>query len=177
MAHATLAEVLIIRHAEKPAGVGEDEGSDLSPRGFERANALVGLFTKDSRVLSFGTPVAIYAGSPKKADGSIRPLQTIQPTATALGLAPITKFESKDYDSMISEVMTSKEYDGKTVLVSWAHDEIPAMAHDFGIKKSEVPKWKGEIFDRVWRIDFDANGDVTDFEDLPQRLLPGDSND
>jgi hypothetical protein len=168
---ATPAEVLIIRHGEKI----DDNDPNLSPKGYKRAAALPALFMNDARFLEFGRPVAIYAGSPKHTDGSVRPLQTIQPTAKALGLKPITEFESKDYASMVADVMKKRAYNGKTVLISWPHDEIPDMAHEFGMKNKHVPDWKGSIFDRVWKIHFSSDGDVTSFEDVPQHVLPGDS--
>lgn len=175
---AAPAEVLIIRHAEKPNAslVSGKDGRDLSPRGYERANALVNLFTTDPRLLEFGVPVAIYAGAPKKPDtGSLRPLETIQPIAKQLGLTPLSDFISDDFASMVSEVMTKSEYVGKTVLISWAHSQIPDMATEFGANKDEVPAWDGSVFDRVWKMKFDATGAVTDFENLPQHVLPGDS--
>lgn len=173
---AAPAEVLIIRHGEKTKDSSGDEvGRDLSPKGYQRANALPQLFMKDKRMLDFGTPVAIYAGSPKHADtGSIRPLETVEPTAKALGLKVDTDYQSKDFESMVNEVMSEKKYEGKTVLISWPHDQIPDMAKAFGVKKSDVPDWSGDTFDRVWRIKFDENGDVSDFDNLPQHLLPGD---
>lgn len=178
-AGATPAEVLIIRHGEKNVTAqGKDDGRDLSARGYARANALAGLFTQDARMLEFGKPVAIYAGAPKKEDtGSIRPFETIQPTAKSLGLTPITDYISEDSDSMVDKVMKKKAYEGKTVLISWPHDQIPDMAKSFGVKKKKVPDWKGSIFDRVWRIKFDDHGDVASFDNLPQHLLPGDSTD
>lgn len=177
-ARALPAEVLIIRHAEKPAVavLGKTDGRDLSPKGCQRANALASLFTKDARMLEFGLPVAIYAGSPKKSDtGSLRPLETIQPTAKELGFSPITSFISDDFASMADEVMTKAEYEGKTVLISWPHDKIPDIASAFGVNKSQVPQWDGSIFDRVWKIKFGIKGSPVFFENLPQHLLPGDS--
>ncbi len=177
-ASASPAEVLIIRHAEKPlvAALGKSDGRDLSPRGYQRADALVSLFTKDARMLEFGMPVAVYAGSPKKTDtGSIRSLETIQPTATALGLTPKTSFISDEFGAMVSEVMKAKQYDGKTVLIAWPHNQIPDMASSFGVASKDVPEWTGEIFDRVWQIKFDDKGGVQTFQNLPQRLLSGDS--
>jgi hypothetical protein len=177
---ASPSEVLIIRHAEKPTTPqlnGKSDGRDLSPQGYQRAQALVKLFTLDARMLESGPPVAIYAGSPKKPDtGSIRPLETIQPTAHALGLNPNTNFISDDYNSMVNEVMTTSDYEGKTVLISWPHDQIPEIASLFGVDSHEFPsKWDGSVFDRVWKIKFDKSGKVTSFEDLPQHVLPGDS--
>lgn len=170
LAKSMPAEVLIIRHGEKIS----DAQSGLSPKGFQRADALVKLFTQDLRMLDFGKPVAIYAGSPKKSSGSIRPLQTIQPTAKALGLNPITEFESKDVDGLVRAITSDASYDGKTVLISWPHQEIPDIAVALGAKQKNAGQWDGAVFDRVWKLKFD-HGTLSSFEDLPQRALPGDS--
>ena len=58
---ATPAQILIIRHGEK-----SEDGNGLSERGFARARALVQFFSSQPSMLEFGTPVAIYAGSPDK---------------------------------------------------------------------------------------------------------------
>ena len=170
LAGAAPAEILVIRHAEKIS----DSEPGLSPKGFQRANALVDLFKKDPRLLDYGTPVAIFAGTAKHSDGSIRPLQTIQPLAKALGLTPRTDFESKDDTAMVASIMSNPAYNGKTVLICWPHQEIPDIAHALGMKKKKIPNWDGGTFDRVWKFTID-NGDVASFEDLPERALPGDS--
>src|SRR4051812_2923021 len=75
------AQVIIIRHAEKP-----DDGNELSLRGEERAAALVPYFLKTGELLKFKTPVAIYAQRPKDADSSLRSIETVKPLADALHL-------------------------------------------------------------------------------------------
>jgi hypothetical protein len=175
-AHAAPAEILVIRHAEKPPGLKNEEGQHLGERGYERARALVSMFSNDARFLRHGTPVAIYAGSPKHPTGSLRPLETIEPTAEALGLTVITKFKAKSMTDVAEEILQRPEYEGKTVIASWTRDEIPGLTQALGTPLKEIPKWKSKTFDRVWRIDYDTDGKIVSFDSLPQMLLPGDSS-
>jgi hypothetical protein len=50
---AAPAEIIMIRHGEKPPS-----GNELNDQGWQRANALAGFFTSEPAVLTFGTPVA-----------------------------------------------------------------------------------------------------------------------
>ena len=174
-AHAVPAEILIIRHAEKPPGTTNEQGQNLGERGYERARALVSMFSTDSRFLTHGTPAAIYAGSPKLPTGSLRPLETIEPTATALGLSVITKFGAKRMTDAAEDILQTPGYEGKTVIASWTRDEIPGLALALGMPRIDIPKWKSTTFDRVWRIEFSNDGKISSFTDLPQNILPGDS--
>ena len=71
-AMAQPAQVIIIRHAEKPTS-----GNELSLRGEERAAALVPFFLGADELLEFKTPVAIYAQAQKKETSSIRSIETV----------------------------------------------------------------------------------------------------
>jgi len=169
---ATPAQVIIIRHAEK-----QKNGNDLSARGFQRADALVGLFERDSDVLKFGLPAAIYAMEPRNSgtsgETSLRAIETIQPLASALNLPIHSDYVKSDYAAMVQEIMTDPAYNGRMVLICWEHKVIPPMAEAFGA--SQVPSsWGKGVYDRLWLLTF-KNGQVA-FADLPQRLLPGDSN-
>ena len=58
-ASAMPAQVVIIRHGEKPA-----EGNGLNARGFQRAAALPQFFQNNPTVTAFGPAAAIYAMKP-----------------------------------------------------------------------------------------------------------------
>ena len=170
LAIAQPAQVIIIRHAEKP-----DEGNELSLQGEERAAALVPFFQRTDEVLKFGTPVAIYAQAPKKATSSVRSVETVKPLAAALHLKVNQSFTRDQYKSMVEEVMKKNEYEDHTVLISWEHKVIPDMAAEFGVE--DAPKtWHGRDFDRVWIITFRPDKKPA-FKDVPQRLMYGDSDD
>ena len=88
-------KIMVIRHAEKPDGNGGvmADGSAnpeaLTPAGWQRAGALVGLFVPpaghfaDTRL---ATPRTIYASGLGHHSKSLRPQQTVTPLAAKLGL-------------------------------------------------------------------------------------------
>lgn len=160
---ATPAQVLIIRHAEKPEG-----GNGLSPIGMMRAKELVSFFTKSPEVLKFGPLAAIYAARPGKEDGSVRSIQTVTPLASAMKLPLHSQYTAGHYLQMVEEVMTNPDYQGKSVLICWEHHAIPEIARAFGAHDAPS-KWHGHVFDRVWLIGFGQGGVVT-FQEFQERL-------
>ncbi|MBI3554464.1 MAG: histidine phosphatase family protein [Elusimicrobia bacterium] len=164
---AAPSRVIVIRHGEKP-----EEGSELSERGRQRAQALVGYFKGDPKL----TPAAIYAMAPKDDDGSVRAIQTVQPLADDLALDIRQSYRRKDTALLAAEIMEDKQLDGKTVLICWEHKIIPDILKAFGWTAGPG-KWPGaEVYDRAWVLDFKV-GQPQAFKDLPQHLLPGDSAD
>ena len=174
-AFAEPAQVILMRHAEKPA-----VGPELSAQGFKRAEALVKFFRNNPAVTAYGTPVAIYAAAPKHEDSSVRSIQTVTPLARALGLDVDTSFTRGQTNKIVRAIMEDPTYDGRLVLVCWQHTNLVDIAHNLAAYNNSplvsIPLvWPDETFDRVWILDL-KNGKVTAFKDLPQRLLPGDSN-
>jgi hypothetical protein len=175
-------QVLIIRHAEK---TGEKDDIHLSKKGKERTEVLYKLFvaSKD-RPDPFPTPDFIFAASNSK--GSHRPLETVTPLAMKLKMSINDMFDSKlpaagaldgkEKTGMLGlrdKLFSESKYFGKTILVSWRHSTLPELAKT--LKASKTPaKWEDEIYDRVWQITYDDQGNAT-FLDRPQRLLPGDA--
>jgi len=167
-ASAAPAEIIFLRHAEKP-----EKGAELNTQGWRRAAALPSLFERDPRILTHGTPVAIYAGAPAKAGGSVRSIQTMQATAKALHIPLIQSITRDQVDELVRTILASSAYEGKTVLVCWEHKKIPEMIRAFGWVNGPA-RWKENVFDRLWILDF-KNGKPVHFQDDPQGLLPGDS--
>lgn len=162
------SQVLIIRHAEKPTS-----GDSLSLQGRERAAALVPYFKETRELLTYGTPVAIYATASSKANPSQRPIETVKVLAEALKVNLITSYERDAYKKMVDDIMNNPTYHGKMVLICWEHSSIPELARAF--KALQTPsKWQDNIFDRVWVINIATNGKVI-FQNLPQKLMFGDS--
>ncbi len=178
LAAAAPAQIILIRHGEKPA-----QGNQLDEQGFARARALVNYFKTNPAVTAYGTPVAIYAMKPKGPNGSVRPIQTVTPLAEALGLPVISDYLRDDASDLANAVLSNKAYDGKMVLVCWEHNAIPdivaalaaAAGTADGVQDALPDNWDGNAFDRTWILDFSPDGKITSFRDLPQRLLPGDS--
>src|SRR5260221_4153375 len=142
------AQVIIIRHAEKP-----DDGNELSLAGRERAAALVPYFLETDELVEFKTPVAIYAQAQKKATSSVRSFQSVKPLADALHVTVNQSYTRDQHKNMVDEIVHENAYEGHTVLICWEHKVIPDMAAEFGVE--DAPKtWHGRDFDRVWIITF-----------------------
>ncbi|MCE5316671.1 MAG: hypothetical protein LLG04_04830 [Parachlamydia sp.] len=157
------AQVMIIRHAEKPA-----VGNGLSPIGLMRAKELVSFFTKSPEVLKFGPLAAIYAARPGKEDGSVRAMQTVAPLAAAMKMQVNSAYTAGHYLQMVEEIKINPAYQGKSVLICWEHHVIPEIARAFGVLDAPM-KWHGHIFDRVWLLTFEPGGLVA-FQEFPERL-------
>ncbi len=160
------SEIIIIRHAEKP-----DSGNQLSPKGFQRANALPQFFEK------FPTPVAIFAAgvkqdNPADLDKSIRSIQTVMPLAKKLGLKIHDEFTKNKTQELVQTIMTSPQYDGGLVIICWEHKVIQTIAQELGF--TTAPQWSDEVFDRAWILDFSSSR-LVKVSNVGQHLLPGDS--
>lgn len=174
-AFAAPAQIILIRHAEKP-----EQGAELNAQGLKRAEALVDFFRSEPAVTRYGTPAAIYAAAPKNEDSSVRSIQTVAPLARALGLRIDTRFTRGQTRKLVKAIMENPAYDGRMVLVCWQHTNLVTIAQELAEYNSSpritIPTtWPDGSFDRVWVLDL-AKGKVTAFKDLPQRLLPGDSD-
>jgi hypothetical protein len=169
-AEAGPAQVILIRHAEKPP-----EGDELSLKGQERAAALVPYFLGTPELLEYKAPVAIYAQGPKKEGSSRRPVETVRPLADALKLQVIDRFTHDDFPQMVAEIVADPKYEGRSVLICWEHKVIPDIARAFGAKDAP-DTWHGHVFDRTWVITFKPSGKAA-FKNLPQKLMYGDSSE
>jgi hypothetical protein len=172
-AFAMPAQVIITRHGEKPAS-----GNELNIQGCERAYSLPNFFQPDnSAVWAYGKPAAIYAMQPDSDDGSVRPIQTIAPTADRLGLTINDTYTRLQYQPIVAEIMQG--YDGQTVLISWEHKAIPGLAQAFGVTlDKDTKKWPGAVFDEAWVIGFQGSkkGDAkATLQIIPESVLPTDN--
>lgn len=163
------AQILIVRHAEKP--LTADEGIHLSDRGQARAKALADFFIQHPEMNDNGTPVAIFAAQAKRIDGSVRPFETCLPLSQKIGIGVNTYFKSGEEVSIAEEILDNPHYHGKTVVMCWVRDELPLLAYALGVQESVG--WPKEVFNRVWKLKFDQNGQAK-IKEIPQKLLPGD---
>jgi len=162
-AWATPAQILIIRHAEKPA-----TGIDLSPEGYEHAQKLVTYFESNPEVTQYGTPAAIFAMTSSGEDESRRPLETVTPLATALGIKIHEKFGKDDLNALSQKIMSDASLDGKMVLICWEHHVIPDLARGLGAKDAP-DSWNNDDFTSVWELDFEGDK-VAGFRIFKQQL-------
>ena len=170
-AFAQPAQVILIRHAEKP---DDPDDIHLNTKGRQRAAALVPYFQETPELLKFGPPAAIYAARP--GGGGIKSQrcpETVQGLAKALKVEVLMPWRNDDYAKLAKEILAEKQYAGKMVLVCWHHSTLPELAREF--KAPGVPAtWPDRTYDRTWVLTFPNDGPVV-FENLPQRLMFGDS--
>jgi hypothetical protein len=179
----TTAKIMIIRHAEKPPASGEPFGvtadgdqdaEALIIQGWQRAGALACFFAPTHGPLqnaALATPQFLLASESKSGGGSDRPVETITPLASKLGLTPKTHKKS-DIDKVAVDAMAS----GGTTLICWQHEDIPSISNVIVGNQTTVPqKWPGDRFDIVWVFDLDKASTSYSFNQVPQCLLAGDS--
>jgi hypothetical protein len=163
------AQVILLRHAEKPR---DESNVHLSERGESRARALVAFLTTKPAFVTNGLPVALFAPKSTSRGHSRRPYETLAPLAEHLQLSVQMPYGSSDYAALAKHVLSDPGLNGKTVIVCWIHDYLPALAKAFGVKP-EPARWKSSVYDRVWVITYKDHR--AGLADLPQKLLPGDS--
>jgi hypothetical protein len=164
--------ILLIRHAEKPAGdfggVTEDGRADphgLSVRGWQRAGALAAWLAGPQAAGAGIAPSALYAAADEGR--SHRPYDTLRPLAQSLGL-PIRPLPSEVDPAETAAVIEAAQ---GNVLVCWRHRELPALARALlSAATSSVPDtWDEQRFDLVWVIRGER------FAIVSQALLAGDA--
>ena len=187
---ATATKIMLIRHAEKPAGTmqgvdvdGTDAKEFLVVQGWQRAGALVRFFAPSSPQFQrpgIDRPQSLFASGPvsKKEEtagngsNSYRPEQTITPLSQLLGSqVPLNLGFAKGEEAQVAAAAVA--CDG-VVLIAWQHEGIPAIADAIPGKTGVVPsEWPGDRFNIVWVFDLQANGRYS-FSQAPQMLLSGD---
>jgi hypothetical protein len=171
-------EIMVIRHAEKPNGEpglmpdGTEDPEALTPTGWRRAEALVGLFDPPSGQFAdpyLARPETIFASGNR----SLRPQQTVMPLARKLALPINTIFVKGNEAKLAQTTMTV----GGIVLISWQHEAIPAIAAlILGSENGVPPKWPAHRFDLIWVFERPNGIGNWTFVQVPQMLLPGDSS-
>jgi hypothetical protein len=174
-------KIILIRHAEKPLqpppyGVDENGVESkhcLTPRGWERAGALVAFF-RHPTVAGIATPNALYASGGRTSlvgdDGadigrSLRPQQTLTPLSRKLSLSINTSYDVGEEQALANEIL---ELEG-VVLVAWVHKYLPVLAR---LLKADAPEHWPARYDPVWILDFD--GKRYELTQTFQSLLDGD---
>ena len=114
-------------------------------------------------------PNAGYAAGGSGGEGQ-RPRETVTPLGERLGLQVNTKYSNG------SEAALAKECAGLAgaTLISWQHEEIPAILAAFGqVTPAPPTSWPDDRFDLVWVLTPKSGG--WSFTQVPQLLLDGDS--
>lgn len=159
------AVVMVIRHGEKPA---DKNDHTLNATGRLRAEKITELFTGVDLVNGLFRPTRIYAS--KGTTASMRPLQTVQPLAAALGLSINTSFDAENAMTAMGGELAALP--GVT-LVSLEHTAIVGVCRALGTATPKVPSvWPADRFDVVWVFVKQPGG--WRFWEVPEQLLPGD---
>ena len=144
------AQIILIRHADKPA---DSKDPHLSPAGVQRAERLVSFIATDRAMTRFGLPVAVFATRTTKDGNGQRTQETVAPLAKVLELPVQTPFLGKEYAALAQLILADSAYAGKTVLICWNHEEIPQLAGALGVTAAPA-KWKDSWYDRVYVISY-----------------------
>ncbi|HWD42062.1 MAG TPA: hypothetical protein VG944_24705 [Fimbriimonas sp.] len=165
------AEILIIRHAEKP-----EQGSGLTAAGWARAKLYVGYFQHLTLRGKAVHLTHIFASS--DSDSSSRPRLTVEPLAAALHMKVDTRYKNRAYDELVED-LEQHPY-GKEILICWRHGKIPSLLKSLGVKPKQVikdGKWPSNTYDWLIEVPFDGSGNVktASVKLVKEHLLPGDS--
>ncbi len=139
------ARVILLRHAEKPADESE---VNLSQRGQARARALAAFLTTEPVLGTNGQPSALFAPKVTRRGHTFRPYETLKPLADHLKLSVQTPYGPSDYAALARHILSDPALDGKTVVVCWIHDRLPALAKALGVEPKPA-RWKGSVYNRV----------------------------
>lgn len=167
-ASAAPAYIIILRHGEKIS----DKSPSLSPQGYRRANALASQFSSPLFEKRYGRPAALYAASARK-NRSRRSIETLEPTGAALNLKVDDTFEKGQERELIESIRKDESLDGKTVIISWSHGDIPDFLKEFDIAGPKKKKWDNDVFNRFWILRNLPKG-KWEFRAADQGVLPGD---
>src|SRR6266536_3989201 len=151
----TADTIMIIRHAEKPTGKnapfgidrnGNQSAGSLTVQGWARAGALAELLDRlrpEPIRQGLTRPTDVYAAKPD-GDASQRPSQTVAPLAARLGVTVNTLYGKGDEAALAKEITARHG----AILVSWQHEEIPAIVHGLGAVHPAAPAiWPDDRFD------------------------------
>jgi hypothetical protein len=176
--------VMLSRHAEKPLGDGPPFGvtvdgvvdpESLTPRGWQRAGALVRWFGGQVRPSAAGLPLPthLFASQIAPQSSSRRPQQTLQPLAQSLRLPIDTSVPKADIGQLAAAILAVEG----VVLVAWEHHLIPSLAAVLTGQPSLAPGiWPDDRFDVVWVLERGGDGDRFQFRQVVQQVLAGDSD-
>lgn len=176
--------ISIIRHGEKPEV--QDDGSvvpplsvltagdtgkdDLSPRGWQRAGALVRFFAPRGGDHA-ERPAALFAAQADSRFTSLRTQQTIAPLAALLNLDPTHPAPPDDVTTAATAILAAES----PVLVCWEHKNIARLVTAITGNATLAPHWSGKRFDMV--LVLEHHGGAWTLTQVPQDLLAGDSKE
>lgn len=175
-------KIMLIRHAEKPEDggaqgvslLGAADDHELIVRGWQRAGALVRLFNPVGgrpAVQGLAVPTAVFASAAVHGENSLRPQHTVMPLCEDLRTIPNIAFVPEDHAGLAEAILAQ----AGPVLVSWHHEDIPGIVHALAPGVVCPAAWPHDRFDLVWVLDRAGSERPWAFSQIPQLLLPHDS--
>jgi hypothetical protein len=146
------AQIIVIRHAEKPKDHDEQH---LSDAGRERSERLVDFVNNNKELTKYGLPIALLASRQTKDGAGQRPAETLEPLAKQLKISIQSPYQSAHAEALAHMILTSKDYEGKTIMVCWTHEHIPQLIEALGVNPppKKLPDY---IYDRVYIVRYDG---------------------
>jgi phosphohistidine phosphatase SixA len=142
------SRIILMRHADKP---DDPDDPDLSAAGVTRAEHLATYIPQ-----TFGKPDYIIATARSKH--SDRPLETVEPLAHAVGVSVQHDIRDKDFEDLVDEIFSDAAYRGKTVVISWHHGTLPAIAALLGAPAGTYPDpWPDDTYNVILDFRYDPN--------------------
>lgn len=181
--------IYLIRHAEKPGDPGvtaagvDEEGhpnlASLTPRGWQRAGALVALFDRDATAPDAVGPRPTVLISPDYGADSAqhRTVETITPLSRRLGV-PIAQPQAKGSEAALAQTMILGLTDAD-LLVCWEHHHIPAIVAALAAvaRLAAVPplamSWPDDEYNAILVFTRSATG--YDCRTVHEHILDGDA--
>ncbi len=179
-----MTTIMVMRHGEKPLGEGPPHGVDgdgnpdpesLTPRGWQRAGALLGLFVHGPGAVlsaaSLPTPSHLVASLVVTESGSHRARETLDPLAARLNLTIDMRFSK----AQVSELAQAAVAAHGVVLIAWEHHIIPSLAAAIAGRPDGIPEaWPDDRYDLIWIFEPTPGATGLRFRQVAQGLLAGD---
>lgn len=161
--------ILLIRHAEKPAG----KSYHLAVAGQERAQAYVVYF---QNYPNKSAPLKLqFLFAAKNTKTSHRPFLTIDPLSHALGLTVEQPFADADYQKLADEILNDGRYDNSNVLICWHHGKILELAAALHAPAASLPPvWNPNAFGWLIHLHFGHHGKLKTTSIINERLMYDD---
>jgi hypothetical protein len=91
---------------------------------------------------------------------SNRSVETVAPTARALGIDINHDYEDDEYKALASRIKRGRKYQDSVILIAWHHANIPNLAMALGSTTRKLPwrEWPDDVYDRVWILTYGPDG-------------------
>ena len=178
------ADIMLMRHGEKPVahgvapfGVTADGVQcvhSLTPRGWQRAGALIALFlVKNGRPSELPMPTNLVAPDYGDATFKHRSYQTLLPLSVRLATPIQIPADVGSEEKAARKLLAMSG----SVLVCWEHGRLSRIAEQLPLKSSDqLPdSWDDDRFDLLWWFSLSHSTDEYSFTLVHQELLSGDT--